>query len=109
MGSLLHRKLTSLFSSLLGLLFLAQSVHALDISIDGVLDETDWSNAREVTKFYESMPFSLGEPKHFQKVLVLEDENGMYFGFVNLQPKDTIRANKHERDDEMANADRSGI
>ncbi len=109
METLLHRKLTSLFSSLLGLLFLAQSVHALDISIDGVLDETDWSNAREVTKFYESMPFSLGEPKHFQKVLVLEDENGMYFGFVNLQPKDTIRANKHERDDEMANADRSGV
>ena len=68
METLLHRKLTSLFSSLLGLLFLAQSVHALDISIDGVLDETDWSNAREVTKFYESMPFSLGEPKHFQKV-----------------------------------------
>ncbi len=109
MGTQLHRKLKSLFPFLLGLIFLAPQLNALDISVDGFLDETEWSNAREVTKFYESMPFSLAEPKHFQKVLVLEDENGMYFGFINLQPKDTIRANKHERDDEMANADRSGV
>ena len=108
MGLQLHRKLTHLFY-LLGLLFLSSNINALDISIDGVLDEKEWSEAREWTKYYESMPFSLAEPKHFQKVLIQEDEKGMYFGFINLQSKDSIRANKHERDDEMANADKCGL
>ena len=104
-----HRKLARLFYYLLGFLFLSPHINALDISIDGVLDEKEWSEAREWTKYYESMPFSLAEPKHFQKVLIQEDEKGMYFGFINLQSKDSIRANKHERDDEMANADKSGL
>ena len=73
MGLQLHRKLTHLFY-LLGLLFLSSNINALDISIDGVLDEKEWSEAREWTKYYESMPFSLAEPKHFQKVLIQEDE-----------------------------------
>ncbi len=55
------------------------------------------------------MPFSLAEPKHYQKVLVQQDEKGMYFGFINEQPRESIRANKHERDDEMANADKAGL
>jgi len=81
----------------------------LDIKIDGVLDDADWSSAREWTKYYESMPFSLAEPKHYQKVLIQEDEKGMYFGFINEQPRESIRSNKHERDDEMANADKAGL
>jgi len=109
MGTQLHRKLISKFSFLLGIFFLTPQLSALDISIDGVLDEKEWSEAREWTKYYESMPFSLAEPKHFQKVLILEDEKGIYFGFINLQSRDSIRANKHERDDEMANADKCGL
>ena len=83
--------------------------YALDIKIDGLLDEADWSSAREWTKYYESMPFSLAEPKHYQKVLIQEDEKGMYFGFINEQPRESIRSNKHERDDEMGNADKAGL
>jgi len=90
-------------------LFMAPSVCLADIKIDGVLDDTEWSSAREWTQYYESMPFSLAEPKHFQKVLIHQDEKGMYFGFINEQPNETIRANKHERDNERANADKAGI
>ena len=74
-----------------------------------MLDEEDWSSAREWTKYYESMPFSLAEPKHYQKVLIQEDEKGMYFAFINEQPRESIRSNKHERDDEMGNADKAGL
>ena len=84
-------------------------VYSIDINIDGVLDDADWSSAREWTKYYESMPFSLADPKHYQKVLIQQDEKGMYFGFINEQPRESIRANKHERDDEMANADKAGL
>ena len=109
MGTLLHRKLKSLLPYFFGLICLNPYLGAFDISVDGVLDEKEWSQAREWTKYYESMPFSLAEPKHYQKVLILEDEKGMYFAFINLQSKDSIRANKHERDDEMANADKCGL
>ncbi len=89
--------------------FISQPVYSIDIKIDGVLDDSDWSSAREWTKYYESMPFSLSEPKHYQKVLIQQDEKGMYFGFINKQPRESIRANRHERDDEMANADKAGL
>ena len=106
----MHWKL-SLFSSFILTIysFISQPVYSIDIKIDGVLDDSDWSSAREWTKYYESMPFSLSEPKHYQKVLIQQDEKGMYFGFINEQPRESIRANRHERDDEMANADKAGL
>ena len=106
----MHRKL-SFFSAfvLTFSFFISLPIYALDIKIDGVLDDADWSSAREWTKYYESMPFSLAEPKHYQKVLIQEDEKGMYFGFINEQPRESIRSNRHERDNEMANADKAGL
>jgi len=106
----LHRKLSLFFYFVLtSSFFFTLPIYSVDIKIDGVLDDADWSSAREWTKYYESMPFSLAEPKHFQKVLIHQDEKGMYFGFINEQPNESIRANKHERDDEMANADKAGL
>ena len=90
-------------------LLLALPAFAEEIKIDGILDEAAWSTAREWTQYYESIPFSLAAPKHFQKVLILEDEKGMYFGFINEQANDTIRANQHQRDDERANVDKAGV
>ena len=106
----MHRKLSLFFYFVLtSSFFFTLPIYSVDIKIDGVLDDADWSSAREWTKYYESMPFSLAEPKHFQKVLIHQDEKGMYFGFINEQPNESIRANKHERDDEMANADKAGL
>ena len=98
------------FSIILGLAFISStSINALDVLIDGKLDDSDWSNAKEITKYYETMPFTLDEPSSNQKVLVMEDEKGMYFGFVNYQKNESIRKQKHQRDDEMANADMVGV
>ena len=98
------------FSIILGLAFISStSINALDVLIDGKLDDSDWSNAKEITKYYETMPFTLDEPSSDQKVLVMEDEKGMYFGFVNYQKNESIRKQKHQRDDEMANADMVGV
>ena len=79
------------------------------ITIDGKLDEPAWQSARVWSDYVESIPFSLAKPKHTQKVLILEDESGIYFGFVNDQAKATVRANQHQRDNERANADRAGV
>ena len=91
----------------ISLTFLSVSAH--DINIDGHLDEPAWSSAREWNRYYESIPFSLAPPKHKQKVLILEDEQGIYFGFINQQDNASIRANLHQRDDERANVDRAGV
>ena len=80
-----------------------------EINIDGKLDDPSWESAKEYTKFYESFPFTLKSPTSFQKVLILEDSDGIYFGFISQQKKEQIRANKHERDDEMSNADKVGV
>ena len=87
----------------------SSAILALDIKIDGRLDDSAWDEAYEYTKYYESLPFTLDEPKDFQKVLILEDEEGIYLGFINEQKKETVRSNRHERDDEMANTDKAGL
>ena len=74
-----------------------------------MLDENEWSEAREITKYYESLPYTLNDASGTQKVLVLEDENGIYFGFISYQDIESIRAQKHQRDEEMANADMVGV
>ncbi|MDG2019591.1 MAG: DUF5916 domain-containing protein [SAR86 cluster bacterium] len=69
-----------------------------EIIVDGLLDEEDWSTARVVNDFYEVYPYSLNTGHTDTKILIKEDEKGMYFGFINTQPKDTIRLNQHQRD-----------
>ena len=103
----MHRKL-NLFTIVLFVLF-TSNLSSLDLVIDGNLDEADWLNAREITKYYESLPYTLNDASGSQKVLVLEDEKGIYLGFISYQANETIRAQKHQRDDEMANADMVGV
>ena len=88
------------------LISLSPALVANAIDIDGKLDEPEWQSARVWDQYVESIPFSLAEPKHTQKVLILEDEKGMYFGFISDQAKETVRTNQHQRDNERANSDR---
>ena len=69
-----------------------------EIVVDGLLDEEEWSTARVVNNFYEVYPYSLDTGHTDTKIFIKEDEKGMYFGFINTQPKDTIRLNQHQRD-----------
>ena len=72
------------------LISLSPALLASAITIDGKLDEPEWQSARVWDQYVESIPFSLAEPKHTQKVLILEDEKGMYFGFISDQAKETV-------------------
>ena len=103
----MHRTLIKFFY--LNLFFVAPLLYSLEITTDGLLDEKEWSGAREITKYYESLPFTLDDASGSQKVLVLEDEKGIYFGFISYQVVETIRSQKHQRDEEMANADMVGV
>ena len=78
------------------------------ITIDGKLDELEWQSARVWDQYVESIPFSRRTKAH-AKVLILEDEKGMYFGFISDQAKETVRTNQHQRDNERANSDKVGV
>ena len=69
-----------------------------EIVIDGLINEEEWANAREINEFYEVYPYSLDTGHNDTRILIQEGEKGMYFGFINTQPKDTIRLNQHQRD-----------
>jgi len=79
------------------------------IKIDGKLDEVEWSSAIQVEKFYEIFPFTLNDPAYDTRLLILEREEGLYFGFINSQPKNTLRSQLHQRDDKDPKADRVGV
>ena len=79
------------------------------IVVDGKLDEEEWKSAQKVTKFYQVMPFTLEEPEQSTIVLVYETEEGLFVGYKNYQPTETMRVQQHERDADDANADKVGM
>jgi hypothetical protein len=79
------------------------------IVVDGKLDEEEWKSAQKITKFYQVMPFTLEEPEQSTIVLVYETEEGLFVGYKNYQPSETLRAQQHERDADDANADKVGM
>ena len=81
-----------------------------EISIDGVLDEKEWQTAKKVTTFYEVYPYSLREVDDIKtEVLIYEDKKGIYFGFSNYQPNNTMRIKNHLRDEERSISDKNGV
>ena len=81
-----------------------------EIKIDGLLDEAEWQKAQVVDKFYEVYPYSLREVNEYKtQILIIESENGLYFGFKNYQTNETMRINNHLRDQERSLSDKNGI
>ena len=69
-------------------LFLSLALKA-EIDIDGVLDEPEWQEAITLNDFYEVYPYSLREVTDFKtQILIIESEEGLYFGFKNYQPNE---------------------
>ena len=92
------RKLTFKFFFFFFLVSGISPVSYSEIIVDGELSEEEWDNSREISKFYEVFPFSLNDVSGISRILIQEDEKGIYFGFINIQPKETIRSNQHQRD-----------
>ena len=90
-------------------LFLFSNLLLSAIVVDGKLEEEEWKSAQKITKFYQVMPFTLEEPEQSTVVLVYETEEGLFVGYKNYQPTETMRAQQHERDADDANADKVGM
>jgi hypothetical protein len=80
-----------------------------EITIDGVLDEQEWQEAKVMEEFSEIYPFTLEAAPLRTKALVYSNEEGLYIGFINNQDMDTRDRRTHRRDDLMHDFDRNTI
>ena len=68
------------------------------ITIDGVLDETEWKQAQRFEDFLITAPFSLKKPNQSTVALLLTNEKGIFVAFINQQSMDNRFRRKSERD-----------
>tara|TARA_X000000368_G_scaffold124602_1_gene97736 strand:+ start:262 stop:2553 length:2292 start_codon:yes stop_codon:yes gene_type:complete len=81
-----------------------------EIKVDGILDDPEWNDASQITKFYEVFPYSLNEVTDFKTVILIqESEKGIYLGYKNYQSNESMRSQNHERDNERSMADKNGV
>ncbi|WP_395373628.1 DUF5916 domain-containing protein [Marinicella sp. W31] len=93
--------------SLLFLLFFNTMLCA-SITLDGVLDEPEWADAQSFTELLLVDPYVLSEPEFTTEILVLSNQNGIYFGIKNNQPQST-RNNDITARDRFISSDQNNI
>ena len=84
-------------------------VNLQSITIDGELTEPEWQKAKSFTDFLTIFPDTLAPPKYKTEAKYFADEKGIYFAFINYQPKEKQTFQKHPRDSFYANADRNYV
>ena len=87
--------------------FYIVNIHS--ITIDGELNEPEWQKAKSFTDFLTIFPDTLAPPKYRTEAKYFSDEKGIYFAFINYQPKEKQTFQKHPRDSFYANADRNYV
>ena len=91
-------------------LLLIGAILQAEIIIDGKLDEDEWSEARQITTFYEVFPYPLNPVTDIKTVILIqESEDGIFFGFKNYQSNESMRSQSHQRDNERSIADKNGV
>ena len=88
-------------------IFYILNIHS--ITIDGELNEPEWQKAKSFTDFLTIFPDTLAPPKYKTEAKYFADEKGIYFAFINYQPKEKQTFQKHPRDSFYANADRNYV
>ena len=84
-------------------------VNLHSITIDGELSEPEWQEANSFTDFLTIFPDTLDTPKYKTEAKYFANEKGIYFAFINYQPKEKQTFQKHPRDSFYANADRNYV
>lgn len=79
------------------------------IKIDGKLSESDWDKAIPIKDFVQKNP-NQGSPSSYKtEVKILHDNNYLYIGAINFQPKSEIVVKNLERDFSYFQNDLLGI
>ncbi|MBT3672940.1 MAG: carbohydrate binding family 9 domain-containing protein [Porticoccaceae bacterium] len=79
------------------------------ITIDGVLDEPEWANARVYTDFVTVEPLTSDPAKYATEVRMITNKEGIFIGFINYQPASVKRVNRRFARDAEINGDRNVV
>ena len=79
------------------------------ITIDGVLDEPEWANARVYTDFVTVEPLTSDPAKYATEVRMITNDEGIFVGFRNYQPATVKRVNRRFARDAQIEADRNVV
>lgn len=77
------------------------------ITIDGVLDEPEWRDARVFDQFVTTEPLTSEPAKYRTEALLITNEDGIFVGFRNYQPPGVKRVQRHFARDSGIQADRN--
>jgi hypothetical protein len=79
------------------------------ITIDGVLDEPEWANARVYTDFVTVEPLTSDPAKYATEVRMITNDEGIFVGFRNYQPATVKRVNRRFARDAEIESDRNVV
>ena len=99
----------SILSRTLLILCFSVSSALAAIEIDGVLDEPEWQSAEVYTDFVTVEPLTGDVAKYATEVRMISNEDGLFFGFSNYQPKTVKRVNRRFARDAKIEADRNVV
>ena len=83
-----------------------RSSSALDISMDGRIEESVWQNAIPISDFTQQEPVEGGQPSERTEIRVIFDENNLYIGAIIYDDPSQILAFQRERDASLGTDDR---
>ena len=75
------------------------------ITIDGILDESDWSIARTASNFYESFPDHGKKSNNQAFIKIMNDDNFLYVGVKVMVKRKNLKSNSLRRDFQAQNSD----
>lgn len=79
---------------------------ALQIDLDGRLEEAAWRTATPITDFTQQEPVEGGEPSEETEIRVVYDDEALYIGAIIYDDPDGILAYQRERDAPLSTDDR---
>lgn len=100
------KKQHAIASTLIG--FFSALTQANEVTIDGVLSEGVWRDAKVIEQFTTTSPFTLANPEYKTQVRTYTNEKGIYIGITNYQPLETQLSNRSARDATI-NADYNSV
>ena len=82
---------------------------AIEVKVDGLLDEAAWKEVPGVEQFIVSDPDTLQKPRYRTSVKAFYTDKGLYVGFDMEQPRETLVKRFSGRDNRWLNRDAVGI
>ena len=103
---IIRRRLLAITITVLCTVLTAAIVRA-DMTVDGILDEPEWAQAKVFKEFVTIQPLSGESAKYATEVRLFTNKQGIYAGFTNYQPSSVAKIDRRFARDARIEADRN--